>query len=53
MGAKNTNILEVKIEIHILKLMEVKMVLWALYIIMDYQCLVTSYFYINFKYIIV
>jgi hypothetical protein len=43
----------VEIEYHILELVEVKMILWTIYITMDYQCVAINYLLNNlFKYIL-
>jgi hypothetical protein len=43
MGVRNIICWYVKIESHVLKLMEVEMISWAIYMIMDYQVLVNKY----------
>jgi len=36
-----------KIKSHILELMEVKIISWTIYMVMDYQCLITNYIFNN------
>ncbi len=38
-----------KFKSHILELMEMEMILWTIYMILDYQCMVANYLFNNFK----
>jgi len=47
MGVKKLMFEYVKIKSHILKLIKIKMISWTIYMIMDYQFLVTNHFLNN------
>jgi len=47
MGVKKLMFEYVKIKSHILKLIKIKMISWTIYMIMDYEFLVTNHFLNN------
>ncbi len=47
MGVKKLMYEYVKIKSHILKLIKIKMISWTIYMIMDYEFLVTNHFLNN------